>query len=110
MGFVEEKCKPGSLDSGEHTLLDEMKLLKEMQDHTGGRCLPILDFGLKPNKYPTNFFCKTLTASDTSTHDGFSFPRRAAEKFFPPLCTGTDISHGLACGPSGSRAPCSVVV
>ncbi|KAF3612952.1 hypothetical protein FXO38_31204 [Capsicum annuum] len=52
---------------------------------SGGRCLPILDFGLKPNKYPTDFFCKTWTASDTSTHDGFSFPRRVAEKFFPPL-------------------------
>ncbi|KAK9112991.1 hypothetical protein Scep_020510 [Stephania cephalantha] len=43
------------------------------------------DFGLKPNKHPTEFFCKTLTASDTSTHGGFSVPRRAAEKLFPPL-------------------------
>ncbi|KAF8685988.1 hypothetical protein HU200_043916 [Digitaria exilis] len=31
------------------------------------------------------FFCKTLTASDTSTHGGFSVPRRAAEKILPPL-------------------------
>ncbi|KAL6553578.1 ADP-ribosylation factor, Arf Arf6 [Orobanche gracilis] len=38
-----------------------------------------------PNKQPTNYFCKTLTASDTSTHGGFSVPRRAAEKVFPPL-------------------------
>ncbi|CAN4096786.1 unnamed protein product [Withania somnifera] len=30
-------------------------------------------------------FCKTLTASDTSTHGGFSVPRRAAEKIFPLL-------------------------
>ncbi|KAJ0240112.1 Auxin response factor 3 [Hirschfeldia incana] len=30
-------------------------------------------------------FCKTLTASDTSTHGGFSVPRRAAEDCFPPL-------------------------
>jgi len=37
------------------------------------------------NKQPTNYFCKTLTASDTSTHGGFSVPRRAAEKVFPPL-------------------------
>ncbi|KAK9108982.1 hypothetical protein Sjap_017042 [Stephania japonica] len=43
------------------------------------------DFGLKPSKHPTEFFCKTLTASDTSTHGGFSVPRRAAEKLFPPL-------------------------
>ncbi|KAK4351897.1 hypothetical protein RND71_027415 [Anisodus tanguticus] len=175
MGTVEEKSKPGSLVSGAHTLLEEMKLLKEMQDHTGARKLinselwhacagplvtlpqvgnlvyyfpqghseqvavstnrtatsqipnypnlasqllcqvhnvtlhadketdeiyaqmslqpvnsekdvfPIPDFGLKPSKHPTEFFCKTLTASDTSTHGGFSVPRRAAEKLFPPL-------------------------
>ncbi|KAE9601089.1 hypothetical protein Lal_00024101 [Lupinus albus] len=38
-----------------------------------------------PSNQPTNYFCKTLTASDTSTHGGFSVPRRAAEKVFPPL-------------------------
>ncbi|TYI27136.1 hypothetical protein ES332_A05G157800v1 [Gossypium tomentosum] len=38
-----------------------------------------------PSRQPTNYFCKTLTASDTSTHGGFSVPRRAAEKVFPPL-------------------------
>ncbi|XP_073029537.1 auxin response factor 6-like isoform X2 [Primulina eburnea] len=38
-----------------------------------------------PSKQPTNYFCKNLTASDTSTHGGFSVPRRAAEKVFPPL-------------------------
>lgn len=43
------------------------------------------DLGLKQSKQPTEFFCKTLTASDTSTHGGFSVPRRAAEKIFPPL-------------------------
>ncbi|KAH0736661.1 auxin response factor 6-like isoform X1 [Solanum tuberosum] len=37
------------------------------------------------SKQPNNYFCKTLTASDTSTHGGFSVPRRAAEKVFPPL-------------------------
>ncbi|GMH12504.1 hypothetical protein Nepgr_014345 [Nepenthes gracilis] len=42
-----------------------------------------------PGKQPTNYFCKTLTASDTSTHGGFSVPRRAAERVFPPL----DYSH-----------------
>ncbi|KAE8656064.1 Auxin response factor 5 [Hibiscus syriacus] len=45
----------------------------------------IPDFGLKLSKHPNEFFCKTLTASDTSTHGGFSVPRRAAEKLFPPL-------------------------
>nr|KYP57814.1 Auxin response factor 19 [Cajanus cajan] len=43
------------------------------------------DMGLKQSRQPTEFFCKTLTASDTSTHGGFSVPRRAAEKIFPPL-------------------------
>ncbi|KAK4276518.1 hypothetical protein QN277_014659 [Acacia crassicarpa] len=46
---------------------------------------PISDFGMKPSKHPSEYFCKTLTASDTSTHGGFSVPRRAAEKLFPPL-------------------------
>ena len=32
---------------------------------------------------PPHMFCKTLTASDTSTHGGFSVPRRAAEDCFP---------------------------
>ncbi|XVE79927.1 hypothetical protein DITRI_Ditri14bG0096400 [Diplodiscus trichospermus] len=43
------------------------------------------DLSLKANKPQPEFFCKTLTASDTSTHGGFSVPRRAAEKIFPPL-------------------------
>nr|XP_043630948.1 auxin response factor 19-like [Erigeron canadensis] len=43
------------------------------------------DLSTKMNKPQTQFFCKTLTASDTSTHGGFSVPRRAAEKIFPPL-------------------------
>ncbi|CAK9268781.1 unnamed protein product [Sphagnum jensenii] len=33
----------------------------------------------------SNSFCKTLTASDTSTHGGFSVPRRAAEECLPEL-------------------------
>ncbi|XP_071702824.1 auxin response factor 5-like [Rutidosis leptorrhynchoides] len=47
--------------------------------------LPIPDFGMKPSRHPNEFFCKTLTPSDTSTHGGFSVPRRAAEKLFPQL-------------------------
>ncbi|CAH9080616.1 unnamed protein product [Cuscuta epithymum] len=47
-------------------------------------CLLPAELGM-PSKQPTNYFCKTLTASDTSTHGGFSVPRRAAEKVFPPL-------------------------
>ncbi|KAK9097578.1 hypothetical protein Sjap_023075 [Stephania japonica] len=43
------------------------------------------DLALKSSRPQTEFFCKTLTASDTSTHGGFSVPRRAAEKIFPAL-------------------------
>ncbi|GMI92310.1 auxin response factor 4 [Hibiscus trionum] len=38
-----------------------------------------------PPKPTPHMFCKTLTASDTSTHGGFSVPRRAAEDCFPRL-------------------------
>ncbi|CAN4096263.1 unnamed protein product [Withania somnifera] len=47
-------------------------------------CLLLAEHGTV-SKQPTNYFCKILTASDTSTHGGFSVPRRAAEKVFPPL-------------------------
>lgn len=45
-----------------------------------------------------HMFCKTLTASDTSTHGGFSVPRRAAEDCFPPLVYFHTISsiHGFS--------------
>ena len=46
---------------------------------------PIPDLGHTRCKHPTEFFCKILTASDTSTHGGYSVPRRAAEKLFPQL-------------------------
>ncbi|KAB2029467.1 hypothetical protein ES319_D05G166000v1 [Gossypium barbadense] len=46
-----------------------------------------------------HMFCKTLTASDTSTHGGFSVPRRAAEDCFPPLRPSQELVakdlHGL---------------
>ncbi|KAJ1394022.1 DNA-binding barrel domain superfamily [Sesbania bispinosa] len=44
-----------------------------------------------------HMFCKTLTASDTSTHGGFSVPRRAAEDCFPPGSTwpGMEVSAYL---------------
>nr|XP_043639031.1 auxin response factor 4-like [Erigeron canadensis] len=41
--------------------------------------------GVTITKSTPQMFCKTLTASDTSTHGGFSVPRRAAEDCFPPL-------------------------
>ncbi|KAK9280573.1 hypothetical protein L1049_014266 [Liquidambar formosana] len=69
------------------TLLPQPELVginlegKELQelgvDEDGG--------GGSPTKSTPHMFCKTLTASDTSTHGGFSVPRRAAEDCFPPL-------------------------
>ncbi|XP_015579153.2 auxin response factor 4 isoform X1 [Ricinus communis] len=56
----------------------EVKELEELGvDEEGGGGLPA--------KSTPHMFCKTLTASDTSTHGGFSVPRRAAEDCFPPL-------------------------
>ncbi|KAB1226310.1 Auxin response factor 4 [Morella rubra] len=56
----------------------EGKELEELgMDEAGG--------GGSPTKSTPHMFCKTLTASDTSTHGGFSVPRRAAEDCFPPL-------------------------
>ncbi|CAN6173486.1 unnamed protein product [Urochloa humidicola] len=51
----------------------------------GKEALQLSELALKQPRAQTEFFCKTLTASDTSTHGGFSVPRRAAEKIFPPL-------------------------
>lgn len=52
------------------------------------------DLSMKAYKPQTEFFSKTLTASDTSTHGGFSVPRRAAEKIFPPLVSKVLFSFG----------------
>jgi len=39
----------------------------------------------QPRKSNVHSFCKTLTASDTSTHGGFSVLRRHADECLPPL-------------------------
>ncbi|VAI91043.1 unnamed protein product [Triticum turgidum subsp. durum] len=54
-------------------------------DQYGKEALQLSELALKQARPQNEFFCKTLTASDTSTHGGFSVPRRAAEKIFPPL-------------------------
>uniref|UniRef100_A0A2P2MR05 Auxin response factor n=1 Tax=Rhizophora mucronata TaxID=61149 RepID=A0A2P2MR05_RHIMU len=38
-----------------------------------------------PPRFHVHAFCKTLTASDTSTHGGFSVLRRHADECLPPL-------------------------
>ncbi|KAE8670891.1 Auxin response factor 23 [Hibiscus syriacus] len=39
----------------------------------------------QPPQFHVHSFCKTLTASDTSTHGGFSVLRRHADECLPPL-------------------------
>lgn len=39
----------------------------------------------EPQRCTVHSFCKTLTASDTSTHGGFSVLRRHADDCLPPL-------------------------
>ncbi|KAE8697327.1 Auxin response factor 23 [Hibiscus syriacus] len=39
----------------------------------------------EPPRFQVHSFCKTLTASDTSTHGGFSVLRRHADECLPPL-------------------------
>lgn len=39
----------------------------------------------EPQQFEIHSFCKTLTASDTSTHGGFSVLRRHADECLPPL-------------------------
>ncbi|KAH0864131.1 hypothetical protein HID58_081342, partial [Brassica napus] len=40
---------------------------------------------LRPPRFQVHSFCKTLTASDTSTHGGFSVLSRHADECLPPL-------------------------
>jgi hypothetical protein len=47
-----------------------------------------------PAKRKSYSFCKTLTASDTSTHGGFSVPRRAAEECLPELVSTLTLHVG----------------
>ncbi|ESQ51992.1 hypothetical protein EUTSA_v10016394mg [Eutrema salsugineum] len=59
----------------------ERKVREGMIDVDGGE----EDYEVLKRSNTPHMFCKTLTASDTSTHGGFSVPRRAAEDCFPPL-------------------------
>ncbi|WZZ80516.1 hypothetical protein YC2023_101088 [Brassica napus] len=44
---------------------------------------------LRPPRFQVHSFCKTLTASDTSTHGGFSVLSRHADECLPPLAGKT---------------------
>nr|QDX18293.1 auxin response factor 2-like isoform X2 [Cymbidium sinense] len=55
------------------------------QDEQATEKEPLLPPPAKPHSHS---FCKTLTASDTSTHGGFSVLRRHADECLPPLDMG----------------------
>ncbi|XVF58196.1 hypothetical protein PTKIN_Ptkin07bG0044500 [Pterospermum kingtungense] len=64
-------------------LFAQVTLLPEMiQDENATEMEPPLP---PPSEFPVHFFCKTLTPSDTSTHGGFSVPKRYADQCLPPL-------------------------
>ncbi|XP_062217230.1 auxin response factor 2-like [Phragmites australis] len=65
---------------------EAQRLAREREDEDAARDGDGADGDAVRRIAPTpHMFCKTLTASDTSTHGGFSVPRRAAEDCFPPL-------------------------
>ena len=69
----------------------ERKMREGVIDIDGGE----EDYEVLKRTNTPHMFCKTLTASDTSTHGGFSVPRRAAEDCFPPLVRAH--THSLHC-------------
>uniref|UniRef100_A0A1D1YIJ5 Auxin response factor n=1 Tax=Anthurium amnicola TaxID=1678845 RepID=A0A1D1YIJ5_9ARAE len=75
---VELKAEP---DTDE--VFAQVTLLPEINQDENGvekECLPP-----PPPRPHVHSFCKTLTASDTSTHGGFSVLRRHADECLPPL-------------------------
>ncbi|XP_077229471.1 auxin response factor 2B-like isoform X1 [Tasmannia lanceolata] len=78
---VELKAEPDTDEVfAQVTLLPE-----EKQDETAVEKEPA---PAPPQRPHVHSFCKTLTASDTSTHGGFSVLRRHADECLPPLDMG----------------------
>ncbi|KAM0054587.1 putative transcription factor ARF family [Helianthus debilis subsp. tardiflorus] len=83
---VKVHAEAGSDDVyAEVTLIQDLQLEQKWRE--GGRAVEHAEDenGVVEKTTTPHMFCKTLTASDTSTHGGFSVPRRAAEDCFPPL-------------------------
>ncbi|GMH15819.1 hypothetical protein Nepgr_017660 [Nepenthes gracilis] len=67
------------------SLLPQIQIEKKMVETEAGGGGEAEDIEVVGRSTTPHMFCKILTASDTSTHGGFSVPRRAAEDCFPPL-------------------------
>ncbi|KVH98104.1 Auxin response factor, partial [Cynara cardunculus var. scolymus] len=53
------------------------------------------------SRFHVHSFCKTLTASDTSTHGGFSVLRRHADECLPPLVRHVKATSNTGAGSEG---------
>ncbi|KAI3823957.1 hypothetical protein L1987_05403 [Smallanthus sonchifolius] len=67
------------------SLIPDPKLEQKWREGGGGEEYTEDDNGVVERTTTPHMFCKTLTASDTCTHGGFSVPRRATEDCFPSL-------------------------
>ncbi|KAK3119084.1 hypothetical protein QOZ80_9BG0713420 [Eleusine coracana subsp. coracana] len=77
---VELKAEPDTDEVyAQLTLLPESK---PEENASSGEEMPAAPAPMRPREHS---FCKTLTASDTSTHGGFSVLRRHADECLPPL-------------------------
>lgn len=61
----------------------------------------------EPPRCTVHSFCKTLTASDTSTHGGFSVLRRHADDCLPPLVS-LQVLHYHLCIYEMQDVPCDL--
>lgn len=76
---VELKAEPDTDEVyAQITLLPE----QNQDENAGEKNSPPVE---PPARFQVHSFCKTLTASDTSTHGGFSVLRRHADECLPPL-------------------------
>lgn len=62
-----------------------LHLLQQTEPRSPDQCLP------EPPKQTVHSFCKILTASDTSTHGGFSVLRKHATECLPQLVTTSSL-------------------
>eukprot|EP00249_Psilotum_nudum_P015244 c25221_g1_i2 orf=1031-3478(-) len=82
---AEMLCRVVDLQLSAEIDTDEVYAQLSLLPEPEGCDLPNDEEFVTPPKQNAHMFCKTLTASDTSTHGGFSVPRKHAEDVLPPL-------------------------